>query len=190
MPDAALSISAQWNNLDEAFADLEQECTDVVRGLTVFLWNSILTKTPQYFGGMAASWTYTYSASNAKDRSNSVKREAGWREGSMFGPPDLKYRGHPVAIAIANAASAGKDSEFKLGRTVYLTNGVNHGEGPYSVTVENYDAGSLRLYNRPGRPVSRSLDAIQSKFGDDISKRYAQQLRAMKIGGGSAASDS
>lgn len=182
----SLPVSVEWENLDEAFAELEQECTEVARGISVLLWQSILTKTPQRFGGMTASWSYTYSASNFRDRSQQVKPEElaadnMWRTDYY----SIKYRGHPNAIMIANAASAGRDTEFRLGRKVYLTNGVDHGEGPYSMWVEaNPD--KLRRDNQPGRPLARSLDMIQSRFGRDVSRDAATKLRTLKIGGGYA----
>lgn len=181
---ANLGVTLEWDNLDQAFEQFEaEEITPIVRGLAVFLWDSILRKTPQYFGGMAASWTWTYSPSNFKDRSQRVTQ----RE-----PADLQilFRGHPAAIAIANAASAGRDAEFKLGRTIYFTNGVNHGEGYYAGVVESWDSDKLRTFNRPGKPLSRSLDMIQSRFGTDISRGMAVKFKDMKIGGASAASDS
>lgn len=186
-----LGIKVKWKDLDEAFAAFEEEVTEVARGVTVLLWDSILIKTPQYYGGMAASWTYTYAAGNARDRSDMV-RPVELAANNMWKSDvyEVRRRGHPVAIGIARAASAGKEKEFKLGRTVYLTNGVDHGEGRYASIVEDWDLMKLRAVNRPGHPMKRSLDLIERRFGKDISTREAEQLRALSITSGAASADS
>ena len=122
-----MKLKVKWKDLDKAFDEFEAEVTDITRGLTVLLWNSILVKTPQYFGGMAASWTYTYNAGNKQDRSDTI-RPVELAEDSLWVTDAyrIKRRGDTEAIGIANAASAGRDSGFKLGRTVYFTNGVDH----------------------------------------------------------------
>ncbi len=49
---------ANWENLDAAFAELEAECADIVRGMTVEIFLHTLQYSPQYFGRYASSWTY------------------------------------------------------------------------------------------------------------------------------------
>lgn len=182
MPDLTVS----WDNLDDAFGDLEKECTDIVRGLLVQTWTHILARTPQYYGGFAASWTWTYSPSNFKDRSNLLPhgdRPSRTLEAIFANPLDLRRKGDGYAVTIANNASRGKDAEFKLGRMVYFTNGVDHGEGPYSVTVEEYPDYRLRPVNRPGRPVARTLDQVQSLYGNDIRRTTAERFKSLRLGG-------
>ena len=49
---------ANWENLDAAFAELEAECANVIRGMTVEIFLHTLQYSPQYFGRYASSWTY------------------------------------------------------------------------------------------------------------------------------------
>ncbi len=182
-----------WQNLDAAFAELEAELTAVTKGLIVDTWNKILVKTPQDYGGYAASWTLTYTATHYVDRSRLVSQHRKARARRR----DLKFeslshvpkgRGDRAAISIANAASAGAAEKFKLGDVVYFTNGVNHGEGPYSAIVEAYAPVQLRWMNRPGRAVGRTLDQVQVKYAAGISRAAALRLKAVRMS--DAASDS
>lgn len=180
-----------WTGLDVAFAELEAELTNVARGLMVRIWNGILSKTPQYLGRMAASWTFSVSEPQFVDRSALVDPAPeqtsanGFIDYGQFGG---LWRGHPAAIAIANSASAGKDRAFKLGDTVFISNGVNHGEGAYSQDVEDGNV-ILRAQNRPGAPISRTLDWA-SVYYNDITPQKAASLKVLTIGSPDASSNS
>lgn len=170
-----LEVDLQWENLDEAFADLEQECTEIVRGLTIQSWNFVLSETPQWFGRMAASWSYSLDFPVYADRSDQVPSDDG------EGGEDILRKGHPAAISIANAASVLPMTSFALGDAVWFANGVDHGEGPYASIAE--DGYKLRPVNRPGQMVRRALDRVQARFGDDISPAQASILKSIKAGG-------
>lgn len=180
----------RWTGLDAAFAELEAECTNVVRGLTVKLYNGILSKTPQYLGRMAASWSYSLGTPLYVDRSNLVQPPAVKGPSGFIDYGEFKglWRGHPQAIAVAGAANAGKDAGFRLGMTVYISNGVNHGEGEYAGAVESGEV-ILRAVNRPGAPVQRSLDGIGATH-QNISPLRARGLKALRIGQPDASSNS
>lgn len=178
-----------WIGLDQAFAELEAECEDIVRGLSVRVWNGILSKTPQYLGRMTASWTYTLGAPQYVDRSHMVQPPAtkdidGFID---YGEFTGLWRGHPLAIAVANANSANRDAGFKLGMTIYISNGVNHGEGPYSQAMEDGEV-VLRSVNRPGAPVSRTIDGIGAIYAN-ISAQRAVTLKTLRIGQPDASSN-
>lgn len=181
-----LELEVGWDNLDEAFQKLESELTDTVRGLSVRGWNSLLSKTPQFYGRMAASWNYSLNVPDFADRS--LEAWTAQADKTDLGPFEGLWRGHPVAIAIANAANAGKDKAFKLGDTIYFSNGVDHGEGPYSQDVEDGNV-HLRAENLPGEPARRTLDWLGVRY-DNISENQARALRAQTLGGSDASSDS
>lgn len=192
MADFDLDCEWERGTLDAAFAELERECGAVVRGLTVSLWNSVLKKTPQFAGGMAASWSYSIGAPQFYDRSNMIDVDslaAGQDKNGRWSVVNPLRQGHMDAINIANDDNVGSESPFKLGDTVYLANGVDHGEGPYSFDVES-GVVRLRSVNLPGAPLARSLDLITNRYGQDISPRVAERLKALRIGGSSASSDS
>lgn len=182
-----LEVTAEWEGLDEAFAELERECAEVVRGISVRYWNYVLSQTPQAWGRMAASWTYSLNdGGQFYDRSSEVSFEGPRRQiTGKLAPSYFLYKGHHAAIRIANSHSKGRESAFKLGDTIWFSNGVNHGEGPYSQAVENGEV-RLRRVNQPGAPVRRGLDYIEAHFGRDVSKEAAQRLRTMRIGDGDA----
>lgn len=181
----------QWSGLDAAFAELEGELTDVVRGMSVRVFNGFLSKTPQYLGRMTASWTYSLNVPVFVDRSRDVDPTEGKLSESGYidyGSFKGLWRGHPLAIAVANAANAGKDSGFKLGMTIYISNGVNHGEGPYSQDIEDGSV-ILRAENRPGAPVARTLDWASVAY-KDVTPTAARTLRTLRLGKNDSSSNS
>lgn len=189
-PAGNMPVKLKWDkpSFDKAFAELEKELTSVVRGMTVMMWNSILIKTPQFYGRMAASWSYSIGSPEYYDRSSMVEHyqidsPASYyidREGNdQFGG---LWRGHPAAIAIANDDNIGSDKKFKLGNTVYISNGVDHGEGYYAADVEQINI-PLRQVNMPSAPLSRTVSMIEAKYGSGISARSAVELKNLRIGG-------
>lgn len=183
---------SRWEGLDEALGELERELTDVTRGMTVHLFYSILARTPQYYGGMAASWSYNYNG-RAYDRSNLIPARAAEARATLWdqvlpdskAEPAVRRRGDGWAINLAESANAGEDSLFRLGRKTYITNGVDHGEGPYSGEVETWKTTPpLRAANLPGQPVARSLDMVLSLYGNGVKAGQAQRLKAWRIGRG------
>lgn len=171
-----------WDeSFEQAFAELEVQCENVVRGLTVMVWDSILAKSPQYHGRFVASWSYQLGSPSPLDRSSSVDTESNAIYHSSY--YDDKFfglsAGHGTAINVANAANIGMDKAFRLGQTVYLTNGVDHGEGPYSYDIEVGNV-HLRAENLPGAPVSRTMDLVESSYAE-ITERRAASLTGLRI---------
>jgi hypothetical protein len=177
---STIGVSARWLDLDKAFALIEQELSDVARGITVEIWNGVLAKTPQYFGRMVASWTYSIGSPEFYDRSTEAAA-MNMVPLQQFGPPKGLWRGHPDAVAIANTHSTGADKAFRLGDTVYISNGVNHGEGAYSQAIED-GLIYLRHMNRPGRPAQRTLDAAATRYAKGTTTARAHNLKQMTIG--------
>lgn len=162
------------DDLDRAFEEIEARLTAVARGYSVHLWTMVLDATPQFFGRMTASWTYSIGTPVFVDRSDMVEvEELPTTVKDQLGlDPDqpayrLKQKGHHKAVNIAIEASIPAVSQFKLGDKVFMANGVNHGEGPYASGVED---GSIRLrnVNRPGRPVKTSVDKMRAEYGNKI----------------------
>lgn len=179
-------VEVDWIDLDGAFAALEGELTQVARGLSVRAWDSLLSRTPQAFGRMTASWNYSLGTPNFTDRSHEA-----WtanKGAADHGPTRGLYRGHPVAIAIANANNIGRDANFKLGDTVYFSNGVNHGEGPYSQAIEDGQI-QLRPINQPGRPAARTFDWLSQAYAN-VSAAQAKTLSTKRLGESLATPDS
>ena len=50
-------MAKNWTGLDQAFAELEAEVTEVIRGITVEIFKHTLEMSPQYFGRYVSSWT-------------------------------------------------------------------------------------------------------------------------------------
>ena len=182
---AELVIETEWDDLDKAFEEIEAELSQVVRGLSIEAWNYVLQQTPQFYGRLAASWTYSLNAPVFVDRSKaammSVSTLANFTtdpdEGDVF---TGRRKGDPEAIGIANLASIGHETRFKLGDTIFFSNGADHGEGPYAADVES-GAVYLRPVNRPGRMASRAFDRMQSKYGNDVSPQRVEYLKSLRI---------
>lgn len=186
---AELGVDFEWDedSFEQAFAELEQECTLIIRGLSVLAWNQILQRTPQFAGGMAASWSYSLNTPQFYDRSNMVDPSligAGLHNGRWEVTNPLR-KGHPAAIEIANDDNVGSELPFKLGDTIYIANGVDHGEGPYSADVESGGV-RLRAVNLPGAPVQRTMSQIEARWETDMSPQTADMLKQLRIGGSNA----
>lgn len=170
----SISVTAEWDNLDAAFAELEAECADTVRGMSVELFQTILNWSPQYFGRYVSSWTFRIGSPEFRtdDTFNYVAEDQG------FAP--VRRKGDSEAINVAKAYNIGRDKGFKLGNTIYISNGVDHGEGPYAAGIED---GSIRLrpVNLPGAPATRALDRVQAWYGNDVGAAHAAKLKAMSI---------
>lgn len=169
-----------WDNLDQAIEDLiKDEITPIIRGLAVYTWSGILHKTPQYFGRLVASWSFSLNSPQFVDRSAMVLPND---EQTVGYPLPLRWRGHTQAIDIANTMNAGKELSFNLGDTIWFANGADHGDGPYSAFIETVDSNWLRFYNRPGKAVSRTLDGVNARFGTDMTEQAASRMKQLKIG--------
>lgn len=182
-----LDLQMRWGNFDEAFEELEQALTNVARGVTVSAWKSILNRTPQWSGALAASWTYSIGVPQIVDRSHLVTQptasdpldneEEGWVHWE-----GLQYAGASPAIQLAKDASLGADAGFKLGDVVYISNGAYSPIlGLYAQAIEREEI-PLRGVNMPGRPAYLTLRALDVKYGKGISKAAAGQLRNLRIG--------
>ena len=182
-------------SLEKALQELaEKELAPVVKGLAQEVWNSILIKTPQSFGRLAASWTYSVNVPIITDNSNLVisnedAKDALQRkkEANLNGEEinvGLRYRGHREAIGIAYRMSAGNAQSFKLGDTIYIANGADHGEGPYSEFIENiHDTNPNWLYymNRPGAMVRRTMQNVDAKYSQGISENQAERFKGYQL---------
>lgn len=188
MPD--LEIELEWEGLDEAFAELEQDCTDIVRGMTVWAWNNILQQTPQWSGALVVSWSYSLNAPHYVDRSEDLPPAEGGNEGfdedGQFFINDFMghHKGYSPNIAFANTFNAGNDLRFKLGDTVYISNG-RESEDDYAEAIEGQDYGVVRLrsVNMPGRMAGRTLDRMHSMWdANGVSNIAAQNLKLLRVG--------
>lgn len=177
----SLEFDCEWEGLDQAFADLEQEVAAVVRGITIEVWNRVLLQTPQYFGRAVASWSYSIGSPMFVDRSKMVpipkpagKDMWGIKE---YAPGDIKSKGNVEAIHIANTYNFPVPSSFRLGDDVYIANGSDH-----AALLEKPEI-HLRAVNRPGQMVARALNYVTNRYGEGVSPQAAIRLKELKIGG-------
>lgn len=190
MIEVEFEFDFKWDHLGDlvrALDELEDECERIIRGLTVSIWNGILLKTPQFLGRTAASWTYSLDAPVFVDRSDVMEGELA-PASERYDPADpgsdeyvmARYRGHRTAITYANMQSLGVPDKFKLGQTVFISNGAREGEEKHVTGIEGGWT-YLRAVNRPGRPMKRTLDAVQARYGEDISPQQAVTLKFTRI---------
>ena len=158
-----------WDGLDLAFAELEAECANVVRGMTVDIFKTALHFSPQSKGVFVSSWTYN------------LNRPVFWTNTEFMGnDPETYTKGNPEAIDSALQINAGEDTPFKLGDTVYISNGAEGLDGEYGILIE--DGGmKLRAENRPGRPLGRAIDRAATWYAKDVNPKHAAVLKAMRI---------
>ena len=165
---------SSWENLDAAFAELEAECANVVRGMTVEIFLHTLEYSPQFFGRYASSWSYKIGSPEFWSNPEFDY------EAEDQGYAMIYKKGDTPALESAVRHNVGRDSSFKLGDTVYISNGVDHGQGSYAQSIE--DGGiALRAVNQPGRPLGRAIDRAATWFANDVNVKHAAELKALKI---------
>jgi hypothetical protein len=170
-----LHLDLRWRGLDEEFARVEAELAATARGITVSVWKGVLSRTPQWSGALAASWTYSIGSPSVVDRSGLFKVE--WQPGATA----PYQKGSHDAIQAANEASKGADTPFKLGDTAYISNGAYSQElGRYAQMVEE-GAIPLRGVNMPGTPVTTTLGITSVKYKGGVSRAAAGQLKSLRI---------
>lgn len=169
----------QERSLDQAFDELEGFLGRVARGIAIEMWDFILEETPQFQGRMAASWTFSYDSPIFEDRSHKVW-EGETRVAKNWDRFYGRSKGDDRAIGISTYANIGNDNVAKLGVTMFISNGVDHGEGPYSLDVETGQV-NLRPVNMPGAPVARAIDLMQSRYGEGVSLWHAKVLAEHRI---------
>jgi hypothetical protein len=181
MSDLA-NVTLEWQNLDVAFAELEAELTDVARGITVSAWKHILRLSPQWAGRLVVSWTYNIGSPLYEDRSEHAPEMPTYTVGDRQVPIPFQMGSRP-AIEVANTLNAGKDKAFKLGDTVYISNGVDHGEGQYAMIAEQlfWKKVHLRYQNLPAQPITYTVDMIGERYSDGVNPAQAGQLRNLAI---------
>lgn len=159
-----------WENLDEAFAELEAECANVIRGMTVEIFHYVLQQSPQSRGRYVSSWQY------------SLNRPVFWTNPEFADNlPETYMKGNQPAIESALQANAGDDTPYKLGDTVYISNGAEGLEGEYGYLIED-GLINLRAENRGGiRPLGRAIDRAASWFANDVRPAHAAKLKATRI---------
>lgn len=185
MRDIQVGLQTEWQGLDEAFAELEKECAEIVRGVAVEAWNLILQQTPQFYGRAVASWSFSIGTPKFVDRSQAAMNldttakhyKTDLDHGDVFAG---RRKGDPDAIYIAQFANVGMDTPYRLGDTVYISNGADHGEGPYAGDLEY--GGRLRSVNQPGRMASRAFDKLSVRYEQGVTPSRAALLRTMRIG--------
>lgn len=161
---------ANWEGLDAAFAELEAECANVVRGMTVEIFKTAVTWSPQSKGVFVSSWQY------------SLNRPVYWSNPFYADiPRETFVKGNQPAINEAFQINSDKDTPFKLGDTVYISNGAEGLDGEYGILIEE-GAMKLRYENRGGlRPLSRAVDRAASWFANDVNPTHAAKLKALRI---------
>ena len=165
---------ANWEGLDAAFAELEAECANVIRGMTVEIFQHTLQYSPQAYGRFVSSWTYNVGSA---DYWSNPEFDINMEDSGQVA---LFSKGDPEAIFSAVRHNAGRDTGFKLGDTVYIANGVDHGQGGYAAKIEDGQI-ALRSVNQPGRPLGRAIDRASSWFANDVNPTHAAKLKALRI---------
>lgn len=159
----------EWDNLDQVMAELEAEITDIVRGFTVEIYYHTLKMSPQYFGRYVSNWTYQIGSPDSW-----LNQEFDY-EDEDSGYATIHKKGDWPAIESAVNHSKGRDSRFKLGDTVFISNNAGHANDIETGRI------NLRVVNQPGRPLTRAIDRATTWYGNDMKAKHALELRAMRI---------
>jgi hypothetical protein len=174
-----MSTVAEFSAKVDAWLKGVNELTvGVARGLSVEVFNIVLSKSAQYSGDFASNWKYSVGAPNYSFEESHLMGKGEYGRG--FTP---FIEGHPIAMAKAQSLNAGADLQFtKLGQTIYISNSAHHDDA-YAWEIEKGTAGRIKFrQGNQGKPLSRTLDAMTLKYGTGIGTFEATRLAERHIG--------
>lgn len=180
MVEITLDVGFDQAELTALMNELEEEVAAACIGLGIELFESILYRSPQSSGSYAASWTMSLNVPKAVDRRGMVPASEKTMTFNRGGPGyDLTVgipysKGDLPAIELAMAASSGIKSAFRLGDTIWISNGVLNEEGEaYGMDIESGEM-MLRAVNRPGDALARSCDYVIRQYGSITQSKLAK----------------
>lgn len=149
------------------------------RGLAVTIFKGAVERSAQYSGDFAANWKYQVGAPDPSFQENAITQKfRGWGGDLSKGPPEMQPRimGDPEAVGYAFAANRGRDADFALGDTIFISNNAVHDE-PYAWKIE---ANRIKFRDgNEGEPIRRTLD--EERVGGMIDAQQAARLRKARI---------
>lgn len=177
-------------NQDEFTKQIEAWCEsvtklteDVGRGLSVAAFKYALEISPQHSGDFVANWRYSVgSVDNSWDNvfnkqvpetNKYKKRITGFHGDFAFQQGDWPARN------VALNFNRGRDSLFKLGTTVYISNASAHDE-PYAMKIE---LNQIRFRDRNpngGAPIKQTIQAIGEIYSE-VGRVKAIKLTREKL---------
>lgn len=163
------NIDAFATGLDRWLDAVEDEVADVANGLTVKLFNHIVEISPQYSGDFAGNWQYSVNTINTTFTPLNLLDQSPLRI------PFLQ--GGKQAITYAKAMNKGRDTNYKLGDTFYISNSAVHDEA-YALKIENNEI-KFRPGNQGGT-IARALATVAPAYYT-VGKADVQALRRTKL---------
>lgn len=157
------------DHLDSWFDKVEAETAHVANGITVELFREILQTSPQSSGDFVGNWQYSINGINRTfNELNLLDQDKG-----------LFRAGDSQAITYAKAMNKGRDANYKLGDTFYLSNSAAHAE-PYALKIENGTINFRSYVGNTGETIAKALMAVLPKY-INVSKLQANKLARTKL---------
>lgn len=150
--------------------NVEDLVEGVYRGMAVRCFKYVLQETPQWSGNAAANWNFSIGT---VDVSFDPEIFVSGPTADLGAPTDrlgfieMRRKGDQVPINYALARNQGQDKLVRLELPIFISNSVDHGEGPYAWALElnqHPDGGQafLREINRPGEMVHRAVQQFEN----------------------------
>ena len=164
--------------------DTKGLCVGVARGISVEIFNELLSFSPQYSGDYAANWKY---AVDSVDQSftplmfvHPGRQEHGHLERYLT---EARHPNEQQAVHWAKAANAGRDKQVvRLGQTINISNSAIHDDDLYAWKIE-HDRINFRPVNiGHGVVAAHSVKEIAGKYINGITHGQALALALKHIG--------
>lgn len=189
MVEIELDVAFEKADLDSFFYELEETVEAAAIGIGVELFNNILNRSPQWSGSYVASWSISLNNPKFVDRSAEALSLSPLRfDPSIYDPDEPQKapfsRGSVEPINIALREAAGITQSFKLGDTIYISNGVTSRDPGW----EDYNYGpdiesghiDLRSVNRPGDAMKRSINYVMKIYAN-VTQYDAYKLKTKTL---------
>lgn len=174
----AKNLGEVFDQIDKWIDDAEAVTTRFCRGMSVSIFEQVLANSVQYSGDFAANWKYSLNNIDSSFKKDAVPEfrnpefTVTWMHGTkdakvpfwqMFTPMDDRGGDQLFyAVRYALRANRGRDNNFKLGDTIYISNNSEHDES-YAAGIEE---GSIKLRTADSkRPLGRAIDKV---MGDAV----------------------
>lgn len=170
------------DEIDKWLVDCEKLTTRVAKGIAVQIFSDVIYRSVQYSGDFAANWKFKVGSIDTTFEVDIFKNKTfykfgkGETEGKFEATVNVEtYGDTSQAPRYAARKNAGRDSSFKLGDTIYLSNSSTH-DHAYAPGIET---GETYLRNPNNRaPLEKAREAVLGK-GSGLALIDASNVKKM-----------
>lgn len=169
------NITLVDTQLELWLAEIEKQATEVVKGLAIESFRTLLMTSAQFTGDFAANWNV--SVGNIDTFFKPLEHSRLSKKYFANGNSPVFIMGSGPAINEATRRNTGKLDIFRLGDSIFISNSSAHDE-PYANLIED-GVVNFRPGNQ-GMPVATTMASMRSRYGE-ITQADSRRLARKKL---------